>query len=90
MYICYSLLLHVSTENGPSSDNTYHLGNPLHTHFVFCTYRHIFVIVAINNNYYIYFSVFYRPPLWSSSQEFLATDPEIQGSIPGATRFSEK
>jgi hypothetical protein len=24
---------------------------------------------------------------WS---EFLATDPEIPGSIPGATRFSEK
>jgi hypothetical protein len=28
-------------------------------------------------------------PLWSSSQEFLATDPEVPGSIPGATRFSE-
>jgi hypothetical protein len=27
------------------------------------------------------------PPLWS---EFLATDPEVLGSIPGATRFSEK
>jgi hypothetical protein len=25
--------------------------------------------------------------LWS---EFLATDPEVPGSIPGATRFSEK
>jgi hypothetical protein len=25
--------------------------------------------------------------LWS---EFLATDPEVSGSIPGATRFSEK
>jgi hypothetical protein len=25
--------------------------------------------------------------LWS---EFLATDPELPGSIPGATRFSEK
>jgi hypothetical protein len=24
---------------------------------------------------------------WS---EFLATDPEVRGSIPGATRFSEK
>jgi hypothetical protein len=24
---------------------------------------------------------------WS---EFLATDPEVSGSIPGATRFSEK
>jgi hypothetical protein len=31
-----------------------------------------------------------RPPLWSSVQEFLATDPEVPGSIPGATRFSEK
>jgi hypothetical protein len=25
-----------------------------------------------------------------SEYEFLATDPEIPGSIPGATRFSEK
>jgi hypothetical protein len=30
------------------------------------------------------------PPLWSSGQEFLATDPEIPVSIPGAIRFSEK
>jgi hypothetical protein len=29
-------------------------------------------------------------PLWSSGQEFLATDPEVQGLIPGATTFSEK
>jgi hypothetical protein len=29
------------------------------------------------------------PPLWSSGQ-FLATDPEVQGSIPEAIRFSEK
>jgi len=28
----------------------------------------------------------YIPPLWS---EFLATDTEVPGSIPGATRFSE-
>ena len=27
--------------------------------------------------------------LWSSGQEFLATDTEVPGSIPGATRFSE-
>jgi hypothetical protein len=26
------------------------------------------------------------PPLWSSAQESLATDPEVQGSIPCATR----
>jgi hypothetical protein len=25
-----------------------------------------------------------------SYPEFLAIDPEVQGSIPGATRFSEK
>jgi hypothetical protein len=31
-----------------------------------------------------------RPPLWSSGQEFLATDPEIPGSIPSAITFSEK
>jgi hypothetical protein len=31
-----------------------------------------------------------EPPLWSSGQEFLATDPEVLGSIPGASRFSEK
>jgi hypothetical protein len=30
-----------------------------------------------------------RPPLWSSGQ-FLATDTEVLGSIPGASRFSEK
>jgi hypothetical protein len=28
--------------------------------------------------------------LWSSRQEFLATDPEVPGSIPRPTRFSEK
>jgi hypothetical protein len=28
--------------------------------------------------------------LWSSRQEFLATDPNVPCSIPGATRFSEK
>jgi hypothetical protein len=33
--------------------------------------------------------MFFGPPLWSSSQEFLAANPEITGSIPGATRFSE-
>jgi hypothetical protein len=25
-----------------------------------------------------------------SCSEYLATDPEVSGSIPGATRFSEK
>jgi hypothetical protein len=30
------------------------------------------------------------PPLWSSGQEFLATDPEARGWIPAATRYSEK
>jgi hypothetical protein len=30
------------------------------------------------------------PPLWSSDQEFLATDTEVPGSIPGAPRFCEK
>jgi hypothetical protein len=29
-----------------------------------------------------------RPPLWSSGQ-FLAVNPEVPDSIPGATRFSE-
>jgi hypothetical protein len=29
-------------------------------------------------------------PLWSSGQEFLATDPEVPGSIPGYTIFYEK
>jgi hypothetical protein len=33
---------------------------------------------------------FLWPPLWSTGQEFLATDPEVPGPIPGATRFSEK
>jgi hypothetical protein len=31
----------------------------------------------------------FRLPLWSSV-EFLATDPEVPGSIPGTTRFSDK
>jgi hypothetical protein len=31
------------------------------------------------------------PPLWSSGQSFwLATDPKVLGSIPGASRFSER
>jgi hypothetical protein len=30
-----------------------------------------------------------RPPLWSGGQ-FLATDLEVPGSIPGASTFSEK
>jgi hypothetical protein len=30
-----------------------------------------------------------RPPLWSSGQEFLTANPEVPGSITGATRFSE-
>jgi hypothetical protein len=33
--------------------------------------------------------VHFRPPLWSSSQEFLAANLEVPGSIPGATKFSE-
>jgi hypothetical protein len=32
----------------------------------------------------------FRPPLWSSGKELLATDPEVLGSISGASRFSEK
>jgi hypothetical protein len=28
-------------------------------------------------------------PLWSSSQEFLAADPEVPGSILGSARFSK-
>jgi hypothetical protein len=30
-----------------------------------------------------------RPPLWSSGQKFLATNPEVLGSIPSTIRFSE-
>jgi hypothetical protein len=30
------------------------------------------------------------PPLCSSSQEFLAADPEVPGSIPNAAGFSEE
>jgi hypothetical protein len=29
----------------------------------------------------------FRPSLWSSSQEFLAGNPEFLGSIPGVTKF---
>jgi hypothetical protein len=31
----------------------------------------------------------HRLPLWPCSQQFLPTDPEVPGSIPGAIRFSE-
>jgi hypothetical protein len=31
-----------------------------------------------------------RLPLWSSSQEFLAANPQVPGSIPGPTRFSKQ
>jgi hypothetical protein len=30
------------------------------------------------------------PPLWPKWSEFLATNPEVPGSIPCTTRFSEK
>jgi hypothetical protein len=30
-----------------------------------------------------------RLPLWSNGHEFLTTDVEVSGSIPGAVRFSE-
>jgi hypothetical protein len=43
-----------------------------------------------NNIYFNYNYRTNRPPLWSSGQEFLATDPEVPGSISGATRFTEK
>jgi hypothetical protein len=42
--------------------------------------------------YYIYIYIYLwleGPPLWSSSQEFLAANQEVPGSILGATRFSE-
>jgi hypothetical protein len=45
---------------------------------------------VVMGEFYFLLLLFYRPPLWSSGQEFLATDPEVPGSIPGATRFSEK
>jgi hypothetical protein len=31
-----------------------------------------------------------REEKYEGASEFLATDPEVPGSIPGATRFSEK
>jgi hypothetical protein len=48
------------------------------------------VATAVLYIHHIYLYGFYlrkRPPLWS---EFLATDPEVPGSIPGAIRLSEK
>jgi hypothetical protein len=38
---------------------------------------------------FVLLSFVMRPPLWFSGQ-FLATDAEVPGSIPGATWFSEK
>jgi hypothetical protein len=33
------------------------------------------------------FLILNRPPLWSSGKSFLATDPEVPGSIPGPTHI---
>jgi hypothetical protein len=60
MYICCSLLLHVSAAHGPSSGNTHYFGRPLHcalVHFVFCTYRHI-VVIVLNLFYRIFYPIF--------------------------------
>jgi hypothetical protein len=39
----------------------------------------------------VFFSdLFLKRMMNSVRPEFLATDPEVLGSIPGATRFSEK
>jgi hypothetical protein len=38
---------------------------------------------------FCYVLVFLEPPLWASSQEFLAANLEVPGSISGATRFSK-
>jgi hypothetical protein len=45
---------------------------------------------CLNSQTFFKLCILYRTAsvvLWS---EFLATDPEVLGSIPGATRFSEK
>jgi hypothetical protein len=47
--------------------------------------RHRPIDLMINKDQFVYS----RPPLWSSSQEFLAANPEVPGLIPGATSFSE-
>ena len=39
----------------------------------------------VNNNAYIYIYIYTASVVWWS--EFLATDTEVSGSIPGATRF---
>jgi hypothetical protein len=37
---------------------------------------------------FVFLSFLAAPVVWWS--EFLATDPEVLGSVPDATRFSEK
>jgi hypothetical protein len=48
------------------------------------TFMHVCV------SFYVCPSVYIHPNFWGVIREFLATDPEVPGSIPGATRFSEK
>jgi hypothetical protein len=44
--------------------------------------------IAIYNFILLLLNIMTTSVVWWS--EFLATDPEVPGSIPGATRFSEK
>jgi drug/metabolite transporter (DMT)-like permease len=65
MYIRCSLLLHVSAAHGPSSGNIYYLGVHCTVHFVFCTYRHIAVII-VNLFHRIFLSYFSPQPFQCS------------------------
>jgi hypothetical protein len=46
---------------------------------------YVYKIILLHNDISVPFHK-NRPPLWSSGQEFLATDPEVPGSIPGTTK----
>jgi hypothetical protein len=68
MYICCSLLLHVSAAYGPSLGNTW---GDCTVQFVSCTYRHIVVVVVVvvvvNLLYRIFSSYFTHQPFQCSS-----------------------
>jgi hypothetical protein len=65
-----------------------HLSFSLYRHFVSWTVLRRLSAVGLVNISASWAML--RPPLWSSYKEFLATDPEIPGTFPGATRFFQK
>jgi hypothetical protein len=47
-----------------------------------------YAVSEVRTRYGITFEIFLVPVVWRS--EFLAANPEVPGSVPGAIRFSEQ